>query len=731
METYRLKVINSIVQDIENIKYIETRKVCELFFADRSSILADETLVSEKRYYKRLFKKIQHISIDMVTIEDVISMYDDSRKNQSLVNFFYSYLYINKLCNLFNEDYLKFRFLISKIDYEYLEKIKEDKTVLDRTVYCKLNHKKSDVLYKVILDNSDDRICKLLNDFYHEDLNQIYCLEFINIISAFMLNNNFISINTSIDDNFIEKFYSENVKLNQRLFTESKRFFIWVIKQLTFEEKKIKCPLYNIIVLSHGSFSYNFKEGYRPVKYNEFDKIPLFDNWMLIPNLEEIETSTRLTQSSVIPIRFQNIKNRKLRYLAKHYMWHNKRNIRTLSREIEMIEIFVNLYFPNEDENYQKIDGMICANFKTYVLKSHSNNETRSNLIETVRSFIKHLKKNKLIDIDSMCFLLLQIKNCSKIKGGSIVQKVDLERLAAYFTTHKYDNRNSMIYYTVFHLALNTEFRISQITQLDVDCVKESMKKNEYIIRSITKVSSGAKVEQPCARVVKLIIDDYLYEISNFRESIIDAELKKYLFVRINKFQNYYRVLTGNDFTKHLHDVCKQLGIERINSTNLRSIYITNAKELIQKNDYSDATLLAITGHSNINTVNNHYTNENIKDALQATQNIIIGNVDVKGKIVNKAEEILSSKQHSVEDECGYCQSVFCDLNGPLSCLLCPNFATTIDRIPFFIQHIKNFDESIQKSENQHDIEDYVNLKRLFAKYLEQLLKLKEININE
>jgi len=72
MKSSRLNVIDSVHQVIENIDDFKTRKACELFFDERSSNLADETIISEKRLYKILFKKFQHISFETITAKEVI-----------------------------------------------------------------------------------------------------------------------------------------------------------------------------------------------------------------------------------------------------------------------------------------------------------------------------------------------------------------------------------------------------------------------------------------------------------------------------------------------------------------------------------------------------------------------------------------------------------------------------------------------------------------------------------
>ena len=61
-----------------------------------------------------------------------------------------------------------------------------------------------------------------------------------------------------------------------------------------------------------------------------------------------------------------------------------------------------------------------------------------------------------------------------------------------------------------------------------------------------------------------------------------------------------------------------------------------------------------------------------------------------------------------------------------LDCPICKDFATTIDRLPYFEEQVRLLDQKIMAASIPHDKEDLVNIKRLFLRYIEEILKKKE-----
>ena len=62
-----------------------------------------------------------------------------------------------------------------------------------------------------------------------------------------------------------------------------------------------------------------------------------------------------------------------------------------------------------------------------------------------------------------------------------------------------------------------------------------------------------------------------------------------------------------------------------------------------------------------------------------------------------------------------------------LDCPLCKNFVTTISRLPYFEEQVRILDKKIEVATVPHDKEDLVNIKRLMLRYIEEILKKKEV----
>ena len=58
-----------------------------------------------------------------------------------------------------------------------------------------------------------------------------------------------------------------------------------------------------------------------------------------------------------------------------------------------------------------------------------------------------------------------------------------------------------------------------------------------------------------------------------------------------------------------------------------------------------------------------------------------------------------------------------------LDCLVCKDFVTTPDRLPFFMRRIREIEHDIENATIPHDKEDLVNIKRLLLRFVEEIYK--------
>ena len=719
------KAVNRVNNTIQVITNEITKSICSAYWKSELKNKSQSTIISTAYYYNKLFRNLLNADLDSVSDEYIYDLLLQKQAFSSVAFRFFSKIYNENLLSLFKDNHYKYQYLNNFADYNLVKSFKDGLTKPEYVIYVSNTNQSKERQLKFIPSKSSLYISSLIASFLSTTKTSALSFSFPSAMAEFLFDRNISDIKLQITDKLVEEYFDLNRDKDSFFFSNSKYFFIWVLTQLSEEQQLKQCPLYRISVLSKTTFINHFKQGYRPVLFNVFDDVPKENKWLIIPNGAQ-KRSTELTDQSVISADFSVIKNPLVREFEKQRVWYGSSSINTLVKEMKNIVTALNMVFPDEQYEYKSIDAKQCAAYKSWVLSAYPVTETRNAKIYPFLSFVKYVEKNKLLSVDKNCYLYLKNKGALNQRGAKGIPKEDLIKIANYLESHKTDSIQWLESYVIFHICLNTEFRISQILNLKVDCVHESLKKGEYVIKSITKVSGYKEIEQPCAKIVKNIIDDYLNVSSEFRQECQDHKIKDHLFILKDLYKGTFYYFSRQLFSESMNKVCVNLGINSYTAKNLRSTYITNAKEYVIKNKLSDMTLLGITGHRNVNTINNHYIQEKIRDALQATNNVIIGNVNINGTIVKDNSSIKTGKELTVENGCGYCQSKSCELSGPLSCLLCKHFATTVDRLPYFRKQIDFLDENIKKATNKHDLEDAVNLKRLFLRYEEALISIKE-----
>lgn len=174
----------------------------------------------------------------------------------------------------------------------------------------------------------------------------------------------------------------------------------------------------------------------------------------------------------------------------------------------------------------------------------------------------------------------------------------------------------------------------------------------------------------------------------------------------------------------YLHSCCNEAAIPKYSAQNLRKTYYTNLIENAIKKNVSLMSLKELTGHSNIDTTENYYVKENIRNYLEVTYGVEIGNMPINGTI---ATEYLEAKHEDIVNEgCGYCRNPECNVLGTANCLMCKGFITTPKHIRQFEEALTILNKQIIDNKNPHDKEHLYAVKRLYTAYLEKLYIRKE-----
>jgi integrase len=418
---------------------------------------------------------------------------------------------------------------------------------------------------------------------------------------------------------------------------------------------------------------------------------------------------------------------------------YGNRNIKSKAKGLTPYSFFLNYIddlknghtfsiFTNQtkESNNEEITLNEIIAFKEHLSKEFNNNHTILNYIYSIRQFLYFIQENRLTYISNGIFYCL---NCCRRDSNNHIQSIPdehLKKISILMKENASKNIEYALYYLCFYIGLETEFRSSQVFSLKKDCIVETGKKGEYVLVSKTKTSANKEIEQPVTSYLKSHIDDIIKLTDIYREVCVIKDISSYLFICTSQTKKgSYRVLGANTFNAYLKKCCDKVGIATYTFNNLRDTHMTKSEEFIIRNQLSDMEQRTLSGHKTINTDNKHYIDTPICNLLESVHGVIIGNINVDGQIKESLPPNITNKNNMVSNNCGFCRILSCNDFSFLDCMLCENFLTTIDRLPFFKTQIKILDEKIRNTTIPHDKEDLVNIKRLHLGFIKKILEIK------
>ena len=446
--------------------------------------------------------------------------------------------------------------------------------------------------------------------------------------------------------------------------------------------------------------------------------------------------STRLTNDDYVTINFSKLTNTFYRNLLIEYIVTSNSisAIKWVGIPAYIIEAMEPVYKAKQTPNYPNKKLNYLTNQEAIFIRKLFDSQdislrTKNNKIGAVRRFISHCVESQTISVDDLFFeYLSQYEEPSKNTSMTISDN-DLVKLAKYLSKKR---KESIFYdemFVIFHLAIQTEFRISQICHLQIDCIRPTIKPNQFEIISNAKDTHGRKNRYIITTATYNLLMDIINETEEIREQCPVDSMKQYIFVYIVKNYNDRPALFHDyTFSTYFGKICDELGINHYTASNLRDTHMTKSLEHIMRNGKSDLEMSVLSKHKYMDTTKNHYIELELEKMLESTYGITIGTelIQTDSKIVDTIPEELQGDENDVENGCGKCKISECVMTGPLPCLACEHFITTPKHEIFFKKSIEALDRLIKKTTNPHDKEDLVIIKELHVLYLKAIIKHKE-----
>lgn len=512
---------------------------------------------------------------------------------------------------------------------------------------------------------------------------------------------------------------------NECLLRKVYRFFAFLIEYKNCTNIFSENDPIDYHILKRDDFAKRTLEGFELIYYNKNANVPESDKWILsINGYDRGSTKLKATSSKVFD--FFRIKSAYYRGLCKYFIWtENHWNFNTKYEHFLVLTDSLNklsVLKSKTEEKESQISINDTAFFRNWLESLSLSSSNKIQRIVTLKVFLQDLQKEKMIEVEDFALDYLKQFREDKNKNAHAIPERDLEALNAVMMKKAGESLENSYCYTILHILIQTEFRLSQVCHLTTGCVQPTVNKNQFIITR-SKTSHGQSYEAVVTDFTKLLIDDAEHLSLKIRNKCPFEENKKYLFLYKTK-ENQFIPIGGAFFRAYMAKCCKEAGIENYTPSNIRDFHMTKAEEENLRKGYSNMRLMTLSGHSHVDVTRNHYIEDKLTQILESMYGITIGDIDIKGKILERIPDEFNNKKHIVENGCGNCSLNSCIDNSMISCLLCKDFCTTLDNLKDFKNMMSYIDSNIKNKEFIHDKEDLVNKKRLVAAYIIAIEKI-------
>lgn len=451
--------------------------------------------------------------------------------------------------------------------------------------------------------------------------------------------------------------------------------------------------------------------------------------------------STRITNDDFVSLDLSTLKSEFYRDLLIEYTVTSTSaaSIKWVGIAYYIAEAMQNLFVVKQNPSYPNKDLRYLSNQEAVFIRQYFDQKptaysTKNNKIGAVRRYLQFCVDKKAIVVDDLFFnYLTQYEEPNKSTAKTVPDD-DLVKLHNYFV----EKGKTDVYYqemlVIFHLLLQTEFRVSQICHLPVNCIRPTIKPDQYEIMSISKTSHGRKESSAISGMTYNLLMDIIEKTEAVREECPIESMKQYIFVYTRPSRrNNASLYSDRIFGGNMRTACKELGINRWSASNLRDTHMTKALEHIMRNGKSDMEMSVLSKHRHMDTTKNHYIEMELEKMLESTYGITIGSdlVQADSKVVNTIPKELQGSENDVEHGCGKCSADKCVMTNSLPCLACKHFITTVQHEAFFKKAIENTEQAIKAAKNPHDKEDLITVKELYVLYLKAIIKKQEETEND
>ncbi|WFR58256.1 hypothetical protein QA584_04090 [Anaerocolumna sp. AGMB13025] len=580
-----------------------------------------------------------------------------------------------------------------------------------------INAKSLDI-FKLLVDFIDTG-----TDLYKHEAYKIFLLNF----EESMQNHSIISLDDFNYDTFKTQYqYFKDKNAVNALFYFY--YYIWEISK-----DKNLFPINSGIIyeaMKRHTFSSEYLDGYRAYYHNPLENVPLTDKWILIQNEEYKTNNEKTAKLHGNSIDFNRIVAKEYQAIVKEWIWVNTgSSLLTKIKNYGYVVDFLNFICSRKKHQYYEVSIDEVLIYKNNILSTVQVDSNIGRTFNGVKVFLDYCNDTKKINIEKNTLIQLT-HSYARINNAEKVSDEDLVKIANKMKEKTYEDIKFNLYYVIFYLLLESEMRLSHILSLEINSIRDTIKKNQYVIEFQTKSSGTFEIKTGITKYIKKHLDSVISSTTMIRNKCQDESINNRIFLKRNINRSLViSPMRKDDFNIYLKNICIELRIKPYTAKNLRDTHMTKSVEYSISKGLHQLTQSILTGHKNTEITKRHYLDEDITEMLELLYQTQIGDINVNGEVLINSSKLCN--ESVVEKGCGFCKRSHCTDDSYFSCFICKEFATTVDRKSFFEERIKEIDFKLETLSTRHDIEDLQLKKQLLLAYLKKIYIIDAQHINK
>lgn len=519
---------------------------------------------------------------------------------------------------------------------------------------------------------------------------------------------------------------TEDKSIRKAAISQLKRFYVFAISKLPEDQDAFtfRTGLTKETV-TYMYLADKWLEGYRAVTYSPLDPPPSFPKWILFPNEDETRHSSFVAGNpqavdASAPADFQA--------LLIAWLWSKGDSARALRYAGPYCSLLASKVVEagHKDRDSWRVEPKsVLDALAPYRMRAPK--QVRG-IKGYLRSFLEFAEAKGAVSVSPSCWLLLETTRAEKDDNGEsgidALSREETGALAKEIESRIDRSLADKLVYIVFCTQALTPLRHSEIVTLRIGDIVDGAHSGHHAVERTTKADAHGKRRIQIPRRVHQLLMAAEEATQELRESC-GEDVREYLFLVPSPLRTVCP-LREDTYRNKIIDAGKACGIEGCVPSRLRKRYMTEMVEQGLKHNLSRLVVNRLTNHAAEDIVNKHYLREDIRNYLEATHGILIGNPRIPGDIVEDGELAGFGAEDEVERGCGYCRNDDCNVAGAATCLICSGFLTSPQFIPQMEESLTILQIQIERAPSDHDRQHLVAVKRLLLAYLGKLLELKE-----